>query len=128
MDRPSCRLILLLLAFNFFAVLHAIPSPPTIIRQADKEIIFDPRINIEIPCVAKGDPAPKYTWTKDKRIYDPSSQNNRVAMKSNAGTLIITNPSAADQGWYQCNATNQDGRVVPVSLLHALQDHPRAAR
>jgi hypothetical protein len=62
--------------------------------------------------VAKGDPTPRYTWTRDKRIYDPSSQNNRVAMKSNAGTLIITNPTAADQGWYQCNATNQYGTAL----------------
>jgi hypothetical protein len=62
--------------------------------------------------VSKGDPSPKYTWTKDKRIYDPSSQNNRVAMKSNAGTLIITNPTAADQGWYQCNSTNQYGTAL----------------
>ena len=55
-------------------------------RQADKEIIFDPRINIEIPCISKGDPAPRYTWTKDKRIYDPSSQKffddqNRLLLK-----------------------------------------------
>lgn len=91
---------------------NIVPSPPSIIRQALKEIIFDPRINIEIPCVAKGDPAPRYTWTKDKRIYNPSSQNNRVALKSNAGTLIITNPTAADQGWYQCNATNQYGTAL----------------
>ena len=33
-------------------------------------------------------------------------------MKSNAGTLIITNPSPADQGWYQCNATNQFGTAL----------------
>lgn len=62
--------------------------------------------------MAKGDPPPRYTWTKDKRIYNPSSQNNRVALKSNAGTLIITNPTAADQGWYQCNATNQYGTAL----------------
>ena len=108
-----------------------VPSPPHIIAEADKEVIFDPRINIEVPCMAKGDPYPVFTWTKDKRIYDPSAQNNRVALKSNSGTLIITNPSAADQGWYQCNATNQYGTVLTVTTrlkLAELSQFPYSPR
>lgn len=121
----------ILLIFLQQIAFNCIPSPPTILRQADKEIIFDPRINIEIPCVSKGDPAPKYTWTKDKRIYDPSAQNNRVAMKSNSGTLIITSPSSADQGWYQCNATNQYGTALSFATrlrMAELSQFPYSSR
>ncbi len=131
MSKQNFFLFFYKVKINKFVTFFSVPSPPSIIRQADKEIIFDPRINIEIPCVAKGDPAPRYTWTKDKRFYDPSSQNNRVAMKSNAGTLIITNPSPADQGWYQCNATNQFGTALSFATrlrMAELSQFPYDAR
>ncbi len=52
-------------------------------------------------------------------------------MKSNAGTLIITNPSAADQGWYQCNATNQFGTALTFATrlrMAELSQFPYDAR
>ncbi|CAF4663542.1 unnamed protein product, partial [Rotaria sp. Silwood1] len=91
---------------------HSIPMPPTIISEPDPEVIFDPRVNIELPCIGKGNPAPIYTWTKDGRFYEPSAQNNRVAMGSDSGTLIFTQAQTIDQGWYQCNATNMWGTAV----------------
>jgi contactin 1 len=83
--------------------------PPTILTEPDPEVIFDPRVNIELPCLAKGNPLPLYTWTKDGRFYEPSAQSNRVAMGSDSGTLIFTQAQTIDQGWYQCNATNMWG-------------------
>ncbi|CAF0804833.1 unnamed protein product [Rotaria sordida] len=91
---------------------HSIPMPPTILTEPDPEVIFDPRVNIELPCIGKGNPAPIYTWTKDGRFYEPSAQNNRVAMGSDSGTLIFTQAQPIDQGWYQCNATNMWGTAV----------------
>lgn len=84
--------------------------PPSIITEPDPEVIFDPRVNIELPCLAKGNPTPIYTWTRDGRFYEPSAQNNRVAMASDSGTLIFTQAQTIDQGWYQCNATNMWGK------------------
>ena len=84
--------------------------PPSIVTEPDPEVIFDPRVNIELPCLAKGNPAPIYTWAKDGRFYEPSAQNNRVAMGSDSGTLIFTQAQVIDQGWYQCNATNMWGK------------------
>ncbi|CAF1296253.1 unnamed protein product, partial [Didymodactylos carnosus] len=86
--------------------------PPTITSEPDPEVIFDPRVNIELICQGKGSPAPVFTWTKDGRFYEPSAQNNRVAMASDSGTLIFTQAQTIDQGWYQCNATNQYGTAV----------------
>ncbi|MCC7160063.1 MAG: immunoglobulin domain-containing protein [Ignavibacteria bacterium] len=84
--------------------------PPSIFTEPDPEVIFDPRVNIELPCIGKGNPTPIYTWTKDGRFYEPSAQNNRVAMGSDSGTLIFTQAQTIDQGWYQCNATNTWGK------------------
>ena len=84
--------------------------PPSILTEPDPEVIFDPRVNIELPCLGKGNPTPIYTWLKDSRFYEPSAQNNRVAMGSDSGTLIFTQAQVIDQGWYQCNATNMWGR------------------
>ena len=84
--------------------------PPSIIAEPDPEVVFDPRVNIELPCLAKGNPLPIYTWTRDGRFYEPSAQNNRVAMASDSGTLIFTQAQTIDQGWYQCNATNMWGK------------------
>jgi neurofascin len=85
-----------------------VPTPPTILTEPDSEIIFDPRINIELPCLAKGDPTPIYTWTKNGQFYEA---NNYVAMASDSGTLSFTQPQTIDEGWYQCNATNKWGKV-----------------
>jgi len=99
----------------FFCILsknsfYLVPMPPVILTEPDPEVIFDPRVNIELPCLAKGNPAPIYTWTKDGRFYEPSAQSNRVAMGSDSGTLIFTQAQTIDQGWYQCNATNMWGK------------------
>ncbi|CAF1002480.1 unnamed protein product [Adineta ricciae] len=98
--------------FVLFSFVQSIPMPPSIITEPDPEVIFDPRVNIELPCLAKGSPAPIYTWAKDGRFYEPSAQNNRVAMGSDSGTLIFTQAQTIDQGWYQCNATNMWGTAV----------------
>lgn len=105
--------------------------PPTILTEPDPEVVFDPRVNIELPCLAKGNPAPIYTWAKDGRFYEPSAQNNRVAMGSDSGTLIFTQAQVIDQGWYQCNATNMWGkneRTKRASCLALILSDPFQVR
>ena len=45
--------------------------------------------------------------------------------------MIITNPSAADQGWYQCNATNQYGTALSFATrlrMAELSQFPYSSR
>ena len=79
-------------------ILFLVSLPPTLIQQADSEIIFDPRMTLELPCLANGDPTPVYTWTKNGQIYDLYSQNESVVMASDSGNLIFTEPQTIDQG------------------------------
>ncbi|CAF4028111.1 unnamed protein product [Rotaria sordida] len=90
----------------------ALSMPPTILKEPDSDIIFDPRINLELICLAKGDPTLVYTWTKNGLLYTIDTQNNNVIMANDSGTLIFTQPQSIDQGWYQCNATNIWGTAV----------------
>ncbi|CAF1215999.1 unnamed protein product [Adineta ricciae] len=98
--------------FLFFSIVYSIPIPPTIITEPDSEIVFDSRLNLELPCLAQGDPTPSYTWTKNGQVYNLNTQNNRVMMTADSGTLIFTQPESLDQGWYQCNATNDWGTAI----------------
>ncbi|KAI3381164.1 hypothetical protein SNEBB_009539 [Seison nebaliae] len=92
-----------------------IPTPPYLIEQPPLEIIFDPRRQVELPCVARGDPQiNNYTWTKDQKLYDPSAQKNRVSLRPTTGTLIITEPRDVDEGFYQCSASNQYGTAFSL--------------
>jgi hypothetical protein len=97
-----------ILKYVIFCLL--VPVPPTILTEPDPEIIFDPRISLELPCLAKSDPSPVYTWTKNGQYYEPNAQNNRVNKASDSGTLVFTHPESIDQGLYQCNATNVWGK------------------
>jgi contactin 1 len=84
--------------------------PPTILTEPDSDIIFDPRVNLELPCLAIGDPTPVYTWTKNGQVYNPNAQNTRVIRATDSGLLTFTEPEIIDQGYYQCNATNTWGK------------------
>ncbi len=104
-------LLLFFIYINKYIVLCLLVSvPPTILTQPDPEIIFDPRVNLELPCLAKGDPSPIYTWTKNGQFYQPNAQTNHVTKATDSGTLTFTQPESIDQGLYQCNATNIWGK------------------
>ena len=84
--------------------------PPTMLIEPDFDIIFDPRVELELPCLAKGDPTPIYSWTKNGRLYNPNAENNEVIRASDSGSLTLMKPEILDQGYYQCNATNTWGK------------------
>lgn len=92
----------------FFSIL--VPMPPSIVQEPDIDLIFDPRVNLELPCVAQGDPTPVYTWTKNGRLLNSTGQNNRMTQATDSGTLTFTEPESLHQGYYQCNATNTWGK------------------
>ncbi|XP_055020737.1 hemicentin-1 [Boleophthalmus pectinirostris] len=55
--------------------------------------------SVELPCVARGFPDPKISWSKDGKTY-PESED---------GSLVFTTVSLDDEGTYTCTATNSAG-------------------
>lgn len=91
-------------------LLILVPMPPTIFNEPEIDLIFDPRVNLELPCVAQGDPTPVYTWMKNGLVLNSTGENNRVIKAIDSGTLTVIEPENVDQGYYQCNATNTWGK------------------
>ncbi|XP_041417368.1 receptor-type tyrosine-protein phosphatase F isoform X15 [Xenopus laevis] len=65
-------------------------------------------------CAASGNPDPEITWFKDFLPVDTASSNGRIKQLRSGGTPIrgalqIENSEEADQGKYECVATNSAG-------------------
>ncbi|XP_031441356.1 receptor-type tyrosine-protein phosphatase S isoform X32 [Clupea harengus] len=65
-------------------------------------------------CAASGNPDPDITWFKDFLPVNTSSNNGRIKQLRSGGTPIrgalqIEQSEEADQGKYECVATNNDG-------------------
>ncbi|XP_035525495.1 receptor-type tyrosine-protein phosphatase F-like [Morone saxatilis] len=68
-------------------------------------------------CSASGNPGPEITWYKDFLPIDPSASNGRIK-QLRSGALQIDNSEDADQGKYECVASNMKGvrYSVPANL------------
>lgn len=64
---------------------------------------------------------PRYEWTFNDRVYDPSGQDNDVTMQTGVGTLLFSRPSSRNEGFYICRAINDFGTAVAgtVQMLNA---------
>lgn len=70
--------------------------------------------------MAKGEPTPTYTWTKNGELYEPNTQDARIFMANDSGLLTFTQPQSIDQGWYLCSAKNSWGkfnRILEVKRI-----------
>lgn len=113
-------------------------SPPLITEQpgttTGNEIIFDNRENVVLPCVADADPTPEYNWYRFGLLFDPSGSEGRISILPNTGTLVFTDASKQDEGYYQCNATNKFGTAMSNSaylrmgILEKFSDKPTRTR
>ncbi|KAL3219629.1 hypothetical protein MRX96_030378 [Rhipicephalus microplus] len=65
-----------------------------------------------LECEATGDPEPTYQWTKNGEKFDHVSLGNRITQQPHRGSLVFTAPENADEGLYQCHATNNLGTAV----------------
>ena len=63
---------------------------------------------VNFTCNAVGNPAPKFSWTRDGSVVNTTS---RITFNENNKTLTITNVIRGDSGEYICVATNN---VNPV--------------
>jgi len=94
--------------------------PPVIIQNPTKAMAFVVGESVEMPCVADGEPDPTYKWQMDKKDFDPSGLDGRVAIQPGVGTLIFARPLARDEGYYQCFAINQVGTALSY-MVHMRQ-------
>ncbi|XP_072915122.1 neuronal cell adhesion molecule a isoform X11 [Hemitrygon akajei] len=101
-------------------ILDELPQPPTITHQSPKDYIIDPRDNILIQCEAKGNPAPRFSWTRNGTHFN-IDKDPRVMMKPDSGTLLIDivggGKAEAYEGEYQCTARNDRGTAVSNKIV-----------
>lgn len=120
--RCSCSVLVLLL-IHLGAALEVpldLPQPPTITNQSPKDYIIDPRDNILIQCDAKGNPAPRFSWTRNGTHFN-IDKDPRVMMKPDSGTLLIDivggGKAETYEGEYQCTARNDRGTAVSNQIV-----------
>ncbi|XP_032893585.1 neuronal cell adhesion molecule-like isoform X15 [Amblyraja radiata] len=126
--RCSCSVLVLLLIHLGAAlevpldpkILDELPQPPTITNQSPKDYIIDPRDNILIQCDAKGNPAPRFSWTRNGTHFN-IDKDPRVIMKPDSGTLLIDivggGKAETYEGEYQCTARNDRGTAVSNQIV-----------
>ncbi|XP_055958106.1 neuroglian-like isoform X2 [Patella vulgata] len=69
-----------------------------------------------MPCVADGEPQPKYTWTRNGIDFNPSPNDDRMVQLPNVGTIVIIRPEYRDEGVYQCFADNGYGKSATINI------------
>jgi neuronal cell adhesion protein len=57
----------------------------------------------------------------DKKDYDPSGLDGRVAIQPGVGTLIFARPLARDEGYYQCFAKIDKVGTAVSYMVHMRQ-------
>ncbi|XP_072915112.1 neuronal cell adhesion molecule a isoform X2 [Hemitrygon akajei] len=122
-SRKSGGVAIVLLLIHLGAALEVpldLPQPPTITHQSPKDYIIDPRDNILIQCEAKGNPAPRFSWTRNGTHFN-IDKDPRVMMKPDSGTLLIDivggGKAEAYEGEYQCTARNDRGTAVSNKIV-----------
>ncbi|XP_075525706.1 neuroglian-like [Dermacentor variabilis] len=131
MSLPPAPLLLQHLAILLLAATAstgALIFPPTLVKQPAREQLFQVAQSPDetekpfvLECEATGEPEPTYEWTKNGERLDHASQSDRISQQPRRGSLVFSSPNDADEGLYQCLATNPHGTAVsdPVSLRKA---------
>ncbi|XP_025162697.1 neuroglian isoform X2 [Harpegnathos saltator] len=123
--------ILSTLILQASAIIHVpdiieVQSPPRISKQppTDEQLfqVSQKKINENdkpflIECEAEGEPAPKYSWIKNGKIFEWPAYDDRISQQPGRGTLVIARPEDGDLGQYQCFAENEWGIATSNSVF-----------
>ncbi|KAK6177079.1 hypothetical protein SNE40_015257 [Patella caerulea] len=98
--------------------------PPSIHTQPDDYVYYNVGETVRLPCVADGEPQPKYTWTRNGLEFYPRGNDYRMVQLPYVGTIVINRPEERDEGIYQCFADNGYGKsaTININLLEAKLD------
>ncbi|KAG9489035.1 hypothetical protein GDO78_005176 [Eleutherodactylus coqui] len=94
------------------AHLHVLVPP--VITQPPETITRARAGTARFVCRAEGDPEPTISWLKNGQVL-PS--NGRVRIQPR-GSLVITQVTLEDTGYYQCVAENILGSICAIAKLH----------
>ncbi|XP_051010962.1 neural cell adhesion molecule L1-like protein isoform X3 [Acomys russatus] len=121
----SLSLILLLLKLSTAEIPLSVQQVPTIIKQSYMQVAFPFDEYFQIECEAKGNPEPKFSWTKDDKPFDLSDP--RIIVSNNSGTFKIPNEGHIShfQGKYRCFASNRLGTAVSEEIEFIVPGVPK---
>ncbi|XP_013871249.1 neural cell adhesion molecule L1-like protein isoform X9 [Austrofundulus limnaeus] len=103
-----------------------VEQPPTIINQTSGPVITLPFDNtLTIRCEARGNPPPKYRWTKDDQPFEfPNIPTIKTNNKN--GTFMLHNKHFVQfQGKYRCFAFNKLGTAMTEEVEIQALESPR---
>ncbi|KAK1332605.1 hypothetical protein QTO34_007288, partial [Cnephaeus nilssonii] len=132
MERPpgASRAVFSLLSLLLhFASASDIPlsvqQVPTITKQSKEQVAFPFDEYFQIECEAKGNPEPRFMWTKDGKPFDFSDP--RIIVSNNSGTFRIPNEGqiAHFQGKYRCFASNKLGVAMSEEIEFIVPNVPK---
>lgn len=103
----------------------SVQQVPTITKQSKVQVAFPFDEYFQIECEAKGNPEPKFTWTKDGKPFDLSDP--RVIVSNNSGTFRIPNEGQIShfQGKYRCLASNKLGVAMSEEIDFIVPNVPK---
>ncbi|XP_036287998.1 neural cell adhesion molecule L1-like protein isoform X3 [Pipistrellus kuhlii] len=103
----------------------SVQQVPTITKQSKEQVAFPFDEYFQIECEAKGNPEPRFTWTKDGKPFDFSDP--RIIASNNSGTFRIPNEGqiAHFQGKYRCFASNKLGVAMSEEIEFIVPNVPK---
>ncbi|XP_036037092.1 neural cell adhesion molecule L1-like protein isoform X3 [Onychomys torridus] len=118
-------LIFLLLKLSRAEIPLSVQQVPTIIKQSYVQVAFPFDEYFQIECEAKGNPEPKFSWTKDDKHFDLSDP--RIIVSNNSGTFKIPNEGHIShfQGKYRCFASNKLGTAISEEIEFIVPGVPK---
>ncbi|XP_052575144.1 neural cell adhesion molecule L1-like protein isoform X3 [Peromyscus californicus insignis] len=118
-------LIFLLVKLSRAEIPLSVQQVPTIIKQSYVQVAFPFDEYFQIECEAKGNPEPKFSWTKDGKHFDLSDP--RIIVSNNSGTFKIPNEGHIShfQGKYRCFASNRLGTAISEEIEFIVPGVPK---
>lgn len=103
----------------------SVQQVPRIIKWSKAQVAFPFDEYFQIECEAKGNPEPKFTWTKDDKPFDLSDP--RIIVSNNSGTFKIPNEGHIShfQGKYRCFASNKLGVAMSEEIEFIVPNVPK---